>query len=192
MLLGTLLVGLVIASGVALAVIRLGGPGDDRLIGTNGADRLNGKGGNDSIAGLGGNDLHLYGGFGNDALSGGPGDDYITGSGINGDKGSDLLLGNAGHDFMEGGLGPDRLYGGAGFDQLDEGLSPLSQEAWRPDRSADILMGGGGSDVIVAFTGSKVKDLIRYGGGFDRVLVDKGIDRVGEDCEKVRYRPVLS
>ena len=112
-LLGTLLVGLVIASGVALAVTRLGGPGDDRLIGTNGADRLHGKAGNDSIAGLGGNDPRLLGGFADDTISGGPGDDYIYGSGLvwgrvrhdNSDKGADLLLGNAGRDFMEGGPG---------------------------------------------------------------------------------------
>jgi hypothetical protein len=40
----------------------------------------------------------------------------------------------------------------------------------------------------LALTGSKVKDLIRCGGGgSDQAYVDKGIDIVGEDCEVVFY-----
>jgi Ca2+-binding RTX toxin-like protein len=83
------------------------------------------------------------------------------------------------------GLGPDRLYGGAGPDNLFDGLHRFTGV----DRSADILMGGAGSDSILTLTGSKVKDLIRCGGGgSDQAYVDKGIDIVGEDCEGVYYR----
>ena len=35
---------LLLASGVALAITKVGGPGNDNLIGTNGPDNLRGKG----------------------------------------------------------------------------------------------------------------------------------------------------
>ena len=43
---------LVMASGVALAATKFGGPGNDILIGTNGPDQLFGGAGNDEIDGL--------------------------------------------------------------------------------------------------------------------------------------------
>lgn len=45
-----------LASGVALAVTKTGGPGSDVLRGTDGRDYLDGKGGDDTIYGLAGND----------------------------------------------------------------------------------------------------------------------------------------
>jgi hypothetical protein len=81
------------------------------------------------------------------------------------------------------GLGPDRLYGGAGPDELWDRLHRLAG-----NRSADVLMGGAGGDQIFALSTSKVKDLIRCGGGSDIAVVDKGVDIVGEDCEVVYYR----
>jgi Ca2+-binding RTX toxin-like protein len=47
---------LVLASGVALAVNKVGTNGPDTLRGTNGDDNLVGRGGNDDLFGLGGND----------------------------------------------------------------------------------------------------------------------------------------
>ena len=47
---------LLVASGVALAVTKIGGPGPDTLRGTNGADNLLGNGGNDVLYALGGED----------------------------------------------------------------------------------------------------------------------------------------
>jgi Ca2+-binding RTX toxin-like protein len=49
-----------VASGVALAVVRTGGPGDDYLRGTNGPHALSGRGGDDVLLGLRGDDA-LYG-----------------------------------------------------------------------------------------------------------------------------------
>ena len=52
---------LLAASGVALAVNKIGTNGPDTLKGTNGADNLLGRGGNDIIYALAGND-NLLGG----------------------------------------------------------------------------------------------------------------------------------
>ena len=60
LLLAIMAVTLVVASGVALAVVRTGGPGDDYLRGTNGQDALSGRGGDDVLLGLRGDDA-LYG-----------------------------------------------------------------------------------------------------------------------------------
>jgi Ca2+-binding RTX toxin-like protein len=47
---------LLLASGVALAVNKIGTNGPDTLRGTNAADNLDGRGGNDVLYGLGGRD----------------------------------------------------------------------------------------------------------------------------------------
>ena len=56
---------LVVASGVALALNKIGTNGPDTLTGTNKGDNLLGKGGNDDLYGLGGTD-NLLGGPGKD------------------------------------------------------------------------------------------------------------------------------
>ena len=61
---------LVVASGVALAVNKVGTNGPDTLRGTNGDDNLVGLGGNDDLFGLGGSD-NLVGGEGKDWVLGG-------------------------------------------------------------------------------------------------------------------------
>jgi hypothetical protein len=48
-LLVTMALTLLVASGVALAVTKIGTDGPDTLWGTNGADKLIGKGGNDKL-----------------------------------------------------------------------------------------------------------------------------------------------
>jgi Ca2+-binding RTX toxin-like protein len=64
-LLTAMALALVLASGVALAVNKIGTNGPDTLKGTNGADNLLGKGGNDALFGLGGSD-NMLGGEGKD------------------------------------------------------------------------------------------------------------------------------
>jgi hypothetical protein len=49
LLLAMMALTLLVASGVALAVVKEGGPGRDTLIGTNGSDTLSGRGGIDRI-----------------------------------------------------------------------------------------------------------------------------------------------
>ena len=55
-LLATMALTLLVASGVALAVTKIGTDGPDHLRGTNGADTLIGKGGNDILNALAGYD----------------------------------------------------------------------------------------------------------------------------------------
>jgi Ca2+-binding RTX toxin-like protein len=63
--LSTMMLALLLASGVAWAVNMIGTDGPDTLRGTNGVDNLIGKGGNDRLFGL----------RGRDTLLGGPGKD---------------------------------------------------------------------------------------------------------------------
>ncbi len=62
LLVATMAVSLLVASGVALAVNRIGTDGPDTLRGTNGPDNLLGLGGNDVLYALAGNDNLLGGG----------------------------------------------------------------------------------------------------------------------------------
>jgi Ca2+-binding RTX toxin-like protein len=61
-LLATMALTLLVASGVALAVTKIGTNGPDTLQGTNKADNLLGKGGNDVLYALGGRDTLVGGG----------------------------------------------------------------------------------------------------------------------------------
>ncbi len=123
LLLTVIAVTLVLASGVALAVVREGGPGSDILIGTKGPDDLLGQGGDDTLVGLAGSDFLEGDEFrqrkpGNDVLYGGPGRDDLVGMGRD-----DVLYGGDGDDNgfvgLWGGEGEDVLFGGDGNDFLD-------------------------------------------------------------------------
>src|SRR5215213_6111419 len=70
LLLATMALTLLVASGVALAVNKSGTDGPDTLMGTNGADNLVGLGGNDRLFSLAGRDT-LLGGSGKDVVFGG-------------------------------------------------------------------------------------------------------------------------
>lgn len=204
-LLATITLTLLVASGVALAVTKIGGPGPDTLKGTNGAENLLGNGANDVLFALGGRD-NLLGGEGKDwalggnerrpfggdkILLGGPGNDGVVG-GIGSDKllggsGNDFLLGDngsdsavvggKGKDLVEGGRGADRIVGAEGTDILIEGALDNPSE--------DDLLGGEGDDIFVADNVPATKDIVSCGRGFDRALVDRK-DAVAPDCEKVR------
>ena len=104
---------LVMASGVALAVAKIGTNGNDTLIGTNRSDVLAGKGGADDIQGR----------RGQDTISGGPGNDYPAGirfRALDGGPGADVISGGAGNDLLTDGgdFAKDTLSGGAGDDYV--------------------------------------------------------------------------
>ena len=163
LLLSVMVATLLAASGVALAVNRVGTNGDDTLRGTDGADNLSGLGGQDNLFGKGGSDN----------LSGGPG--------------KDLLLGGRGGDGnLDGGSGNDAVVGGQGSDNMsgDDGNDFLVDGALR-ESSRDNISGGNGGDVIIANHAPAFRDLVSCGGGFDRVLADRK-DTVARDCEKVK------
>ena len=206
-LLATMALTLLVASGVALAVTKFGTNGPDTLQGTNKADNLLGRGGNDVLyahAGrdnllggegkdwvLGGDerrpsggDKNLVGGPGNDGVVGGIGSDTVLGGSgddfVLGDYGSDrAVVGGAGKDIVLGSRGADRIVGEESGDLLIDG--DLDDSSW-----IDVLSGGDGDDIFVVGNGHAVRDIASCGGGFDRVLADR-TDAVADDCERVRF-----
>ena len=180
---------LLLASGaVALAITRIGGEGNDALVGTSGPDSLYGRGGNDRLNGAGGND-DLDGGGGADDIRGGAGsndavsyagsfagvtvtldnkaNDGAFGEGDNvhsdvediyGSPGNDTLIGNRGANTIDGGPGDDTILGGKGVDGL---------------------YGGTGNDTINAYDGTV--DTVDCGPGNDTAIADR-IDNV-KGCE---------
>ena len=168
LLLTTMALTLLVASGVALAVTKIGTDGPDTLRGTNKADNLLGRGGNDILFGKDGRD-NLLGEEGKDVLFGG----FEDGTG-SGDKN---LVGGSGNDFVLGAKGSDNIVGGTGNDFLvEDGLREFSK---------DTLSGGSGNDVIdVWHKPAAVQDVVTCGSGFDRVIADRA-SLVAPDCEKV-------
>jgi len=196
---------LLVASGVALAVTKIGTSGPDTLRGTNGDDNLLGKGANDVLYALGGMD-NLLGAEGKDWLltgerralggnkvsAGGPGNDGVAGG-----LGSDTVLGGSGNDFVFGDKGSDRaVAGGEGRDLIDgftgsdrtlgEGGGDWIFDGPRDEASKnDVLSGGEGDDILIVAHVPAVKDIVSCGGGLDWVEADRK-DVVADDCEKVR------
>jgi Ca2+-binding RTX toxin-like protein len=188
-LLATMALTLLVASGVALAVTKIGTDGPDYLRGTNGDDNLIGKGGNDILNSLAGDD-DLLGGRGKDLvvggkaccdesdfsggdknLLGGPGNDAVAGG-----LGSDNVVGGQGNDLVDGYTGSDKLVGGPGTDLITDGE--------RRGGATDTLIGGDGNDFLGPVNKPAGKDILTCGDGFDRVWVDRK-DVVAPDCEKV-------
>lgn len=166
---------LVLASGVALAVTRIGTEGPDTLRGTNGDDQLVGKGGNDTLLAL----------AGNDTLLGGAGKDVVNGGNLQEPFGGDKnLVGGRGNDAVQGGLGFDNLVSQEGNDLMVGG------EFDTPPMK-DTLSAGAGNDVIDVLNEPAGKDIVSCGGGFDRVLADSK-DVVAPDCEKAFIGPAAA
>ena len=155
------------ASGVALAVNKIGTDGPDTLRGTYGNDNLIGKGGNDRLFAL----------DGRDNLLGGPGKDLVDTDPTRFRRGDKNLHGGPGNDRVIGGRGSDNVLGDTGNDFLLDG----------PTRefSLDKVSSGDGNDVFLVENVPAIKDIATCGGGFDRVLVDRK-DLVAPDCERVR------
>jgi hypothetical protein len=85
---------LLLASGVALAVSKSGGNGDDVLKGTKERDTISGGAGDDRIFGYGERD-RLYGDSGADKVFGGNGDDQLFAG-----QGRDRVFGETDDDFI--------------------------------------------------------------------------------------------
>ena len=158
---------LVVASGVALAVTKIGGPGPDTLKGTNGADNLLGNGANDVLFALGGRDN----------LLGGEGKDWVLGGNKRRPSGGEkTLVGGPGNDGVLGGRGSDNVLGEKGDDFVVDG----SDREFATDR----LSAGDGNDVVGVFNDPAFKDLVTCGDGLDRVFADRK-DVIASDCERV-------
>ena len=157
----TMALTVLVASGVALAVTKIGTNGPDTLRGTKGDDTLYGLGGNDTLLGRPGND-NLLGGAGKDVVYGG--------------HGTDNAVGGDGNDALDGAHGSDNIAGGDGNDFMLDGESHGG--------ATDILYGGAGTDVINPANKPAGKDLVSCGPGVDRVLADRK-DVISPDCERV-------
>ena len=167
-LLATMTLTLLVASGVALAVTRIGTVGPDTLRGTKGDDNLIGQGGNDILLSL----------AGDDTLLGGPGKDVVNGGNLQEPFGGNkTLVGGEGNDAVQGGLGSDSSVGGDGNDFMVGG-------EFEPPAVRDTLSGGAGDDVIEVFNKPAGKDVVTCGGGLERVHADSK-DLVAPDCERV-------
>jgi Ca2+-binding RTX toxin-like protein len=114
---------LLLASGVAWAVNKVGTDGPDTLRGTHGDDNLLGKGGNDE----------LFAQRGNDNLLGGPGKDVVTAETERGRSygGEKNMVGGPGNDGLwvwNRPAGEDVVTCGSGFDRVfadrDDTLAP--------------------------------------------------------------------
>ena len=169
LLVTTVALTLLVASGVALAVNKVGTNGPDTLRGTNGDDNLIGKSGNDNLFSLNGRDN----------LVGGAGKDNVIGADERGrhGRGDKNLVGGPGNDFVFSGKGSENIVGGEGNDLLIE--------CCLRESSKDTLSGGSGKDVIDVSHRPAVKDVVVCGDGFDRVLADRK-DTVARDCERVK------
>jgi Ca2+-binding RTX toxin-like protein len=161
---------LAIASGVALAVSRVGGPGNDVVLGTEGPDDLGGGSGSDSIIGLGSKDV----------MSGGlpaprPGELPPHEVGPNND---DRMIGGSNNDILRPNWGADHILGGTGDDILTDGESAGG--------AYDVLIGGTGNDVLIPFNDPAGQDLTVCSAGTDVAYVDRADVVVG--CERVLFR----
>lgn len=119
-----------------LAESPFGGPGDERVVGTEGNDGLEGGDGDDVMIGLGGRD----------DLEGRDGDDYIDGGDdggeLDGHDGRDVIRGGVDGEYLGGGGHGDWLFGGGGDDTLagdDHRYGPAG---------ADVLHGGEGANMF--------------------------------------------
>ncbi|HSL01336.1 MAG TPA: hypothetical protein VK869_13460 [Rubrobacteraceae bacterium] len=104
------LVALLAVGGIALAETLNGGPGDNRLIGSNGRDQISGGGGDDFIKGLRSRDV-LNGGAGNDTIIAGPRHESALDT-VTGGKGNDRIRVRnrpAAKDVVDCGSGFDRV-----------------------------------------------------------------------------------
>ena len=180
LLLTVMAAALLLGSGVALAVNRVGTQGRDFLKGSAGADHLVSKGENDRIFSL----------AGKDTLIGGPDKDWVWGGGIRSSHrtvgvdytssgGEKKLVGGPGNDVLWGGKGSDIAAGNKGNDLMVGG------EYHHPVK--DTLSGGGGNDVFSVDNDPAGIDIVRCGGGFDWVFADRK-DVVASNCEKVGDR----
>ena len=168
----TMVVALLLASGVALAVTKVGTNAPDTLRGTNQADTLLGRDANDILIALAGDDK-LLGERGKDIVFGGNERRRDEGRLLGGNKN---MVGGSGNDSVIGGRGSDNVLGEEGNDLVADG----------PDRefSTDTVSGGEGNDVVAAVNRPAFVDIVSCGGGFDRVIVDRK-DVLAPDCEKV-------
>jgi hypothetical protein len=123
LILATMMLGVMMLSGVVLAKNIMGTNGVNELKGTNRVDKIRGLAGSDYINGRAAAD-ELYGGRGKDKVRGQRGDDYINGGRdtdkLFGDRGNDTIKSKDGYkDYVNCGAGAnDKAYVDTDLDTL--------------------------------------------------------------------------
>ncbi len=151
------------------------GGGNDVLLGGLGTDILYGEAGQDNLFGGDGNDS-LFGGSGNDSLVGGDGIDILLGQ-----AGRDVLIGSDDEDLLSSGDGEDILIGGRTMHDenvlaLDAILGIWGSNASFDARVATLTSSGGLLDTEFAVFDDAATDLILGGGGRDLIFGDDLLD----------------
>ena len=187
LLLALIGLGVLLASGIALAATFTGNDGDNVIYGGSSDDTIDGKGGADALYGKGGKDT-LYGGPGNDNAATNL-YDKVTNSYV-----SAGLRGGAGNDTIDGQEGDDDMEGNGGRDTIND-TSP---------NDADKVWGGTEDDTINVADGD-YNDQVSCGEGPDGTEINTdrdtakidvaysdttkttitGADKVANNCEVV-------
>ena len=190
----------VVSHSVDFGVTIDGGSDNDALRGGSGDDLIFGGTGNDMLAGQDGNDK-LLAGEGTDDLFGGRGDDVLVAGADNdmlfGGSGRDLMIGGLDGDFLIGGSGDDILIGGITIHDNDIAALDAAMAIWTSsdsfntrvaqltgaggllesgvavfdDDDSDVLIGGGGRDLLFAdttFAGGDI-DFVFFNHRFDHL-----------------------
>ena len=115
--------------------------------------------------------------------------------------GDDTVYAYKGDDFIEGDKGDDTYYGGRGDDYLGADCdldSYCGEDEKHGGPGADHIVGnlrsehhfgGRGNDLLVDPDSGRYPDVFRCGTGRDRVIYNKGLDKVAEDCEILEPYP---
>jgi Ca2+-binding RTX toxin-like protein len=167
LLLTSLVLAVLLASGVAWAATINCRASADRCYGTNGSDTINGSGVRDIIYGdaLYGTTIDradiIYGNGGADKISGGAGADDVYGNDdkdvIYGNDGKDTLRGNEDDDEFFGGDEDDVIKGGAGADRVsttqqilgdDRMYGGPGNDSFSDEVGRNVLSGGLGNDYL--------------------------------------------
>lgn len=164
------------------ALLFVGGPGGDAVVGTALGDGLFGGLGDDTLAGGDGNDL-LQGNQGADMLSGGTGNDTVYGGrdddSIDVGLGVNFGQGNIGNDTVSAALGsgPNTLLGGQGNDVV---LGAGDNDFLNGNLGDDSVSGGAGNDILRGEDGADTldgglgTDTLNGGAGPDRFIFGQG------------------
>ena len=120
---------------------------------------------------------------GNDRIAGGPGRDCLEGG-----PGRDRLSGGLGRDVLIGGPGRDRLVGGPGADRINDAPSAYAYGGLAS--GTNHVWAGPGADVVNVANGRR--DVVRCGGGRDRVSADRADKLIGCERRRVMASPFPS
>ena len=168
----------------------VGGPGDDRIDGTENADVLSGNAGSDNLSGNGGNDT-LDGGAGENFFEDGAGNDLIARGPQN-----DTWNAGAGTDVFTPGTGNDSVSYSARTNGVTITLRGGADdgEAGAGDNvgtDAEDATGGAGNDTIVA---NDLGTRLHGRAGNDSLVGGAGEDRIegeeGDDIYRLPRRPL--